>query len=669
MSSVCVESPHQDPQKQAKTRSSAFRPDIEGLRGIAVLLVVAFHVGIPGVSGGFLGVDIFFVLSGYLITGILVKEMGEKGTIRFFNFYARRVRRLLPASALTVISVLIAGVLLLSPLEMIGLSKTAFATSAYTSNVWFMHQAANYFAPEIETNPLLHTWSLAVEEQFYVMWPLIILLAFRSGSRNRLAIWMGIASAFSFGLCIWLTQTRQPWAFFGTPARAWEFGLGGLAALLSAAHLKQYAKLWAWIEWPALLGTLAAACYFSPRIGFPGYAAMLPVLGTAILLIAGLIHPGKSIPRMLSTPVLVFLGSISYSWYLWHWPLLVFISILIPHLSLLNRVGIAAVSLGIAFLTSRFFENPLRYKRYLVQRPRLSLGLGAVLTICGMTVAVLCHTVSIREASTPIQEQFTSATHDWDPEIQSCTSFFGDATVHECNFGNLESPATVVLFGDSHAEQWFPALKRVAKQRGFRLTTLVKSSCPSIDVPVFNPRIERIETECSVWRQKAMERIKQLHPMVVVIASSVGYVKGPGREGGYATLTNNQWREGTRAILTRLNSDRIPAILVRDTPRPGFNVPVCLSRAVSHNKKPAEACSVDQTSALDGPTWKAEQIAATGLSTVREVDLTDQFCDVDFCGPMRDGIVVYRDTNHITATFSVHLATVFSERAGLSLGR
>lgn len=666
MSSVCIESPHQDPQKQAETKSSAFRPDIEGLRGIAVLLVVAFHVGIPGVSGGFLGVDIFFVLSGYLITGILVKEMNKSGKIRFVQFYARRVRRLLPASALTVISVLIAGVLLLSPLEMIGLSKTAFATSAYTSNLWFMHQAANYFAPEIETNPLLHTWSLAVEEQFYVMWPLIILLAFRSGSRRRLAIWMGAVSAISFALCIWLTQTRQPWAFFGTPARAWEFGLGGLAALLSAAHLKQYARLWAWIEWPALVGTLAAACYFSPRIRFPGYAAMLPVLGTAILLIAGLIHPGKSIPRMLSTPVLVFLGSVSYSWYLWHWPLLVFVSIFIPYVPLLDRIGIAVISLAIAFLTSRFFEDPLRYKTYLVQRPRLSLALGMLVTICGMSVALLCHKASVTEGSTPLQVRFTSATHDWDPEIQSCTSFFGDAMVRECHFGNLESAATVVLFGDSHAEQWFPALKRIAKQKEFKLTTLVKSSCPSISVPVFNPRIERIETECSAWRQKALARIKELHPIAVVIASSIGYVKGPGREDGYATLTNNQWMDGTRSILSQLNDDQIPAILVRDTPRPGFNVPICLSRVASHGKNPAGACRIDQRLALGVPTWNAEQRAAAGLPTVKTLDLTDQFCAGNSCSPMRDGIVVYRDTNHITASFSTHLATIFGERAGLS---
>jgi peptidoglycan/LPS O-acetylase OafA/YrhL len=667
MSSVSVEAPHQDPQKQAKVRTEAFRPDIEGLRGIAVLLVVAFHIGIPGAGGGFLGVDIFFVLSGYLITGILVKEMSESGRIRFVNFYARRVRRLLPASALTVLSVLLAGLLLLSPLEMIGLSKTALATSAYTSNLWFLHQAANYFAPEIETNPLLHTWSLAVEEQFYVLWPLIIMLAFRSGSRRRLAIWMAIVSAISFALCVWFTRTHQPWAFFGTPARAWEFGLGGLTALLAVEHLRRYRTFWAWIEWAALIGTLGAACFFSPKMGFPGYAAMLPVCGTAILLAAGFFHSGKGVPHLLSFPPLQFFGSVSYSWYLWHWPLLVFAAIIIPKASFLDRVGAAVISLGIAFLTNRFFENPLRYKRYLMARPRLSLALGAFLTASGLGAAIACHGISIQAVNTAIQKQFAVAYNASRPDVENCTTGFGDATLGECHFGNLESASSVVLFGDSHAEQWVPALERIAKRKGLRLTTLMKSSCPAVRVPVFNPRIERVETECSVWRERGMARIKQLRPMAVVIASSVGYVKGPGREDGYATLTDSQWMTGTRSTLTKLTSEHIPTILVRDTPRPGFNVPICLSRAAFHGAHVESTCSIDKTTALAPTTWRAEQVAARGLSNVKTVDLSDQFCNRNVCDPIRDGMVVYRDANHITASFAAHLAPIFSERAGFGV--
>ncbi len=669
MSSLCVELPHQDPQKQAKVKSGSFRPDIEGMRGIAVLLVVAFHMGMPAARGGFLGVDIFFVLSGYLISGILVKEMSGSGRIRFAHFYARRVRRLLPTSALTVLSVLFAGLLLLSPIEMISLSKTAFATSAYTSNIWFLHQAANYFAPEIETNPLLHTWSLAVEEQFYVLWPLIIMLAFRSGSRRRLAIWMGIVSAVSFALCVWLTKTHQPWAFFGTPARTWEFGLGGLTALLTGEDLGRYTRFWTWIEWAALIGTLGAAFFFSSKIGFPGYAAMLPVCGTAILLAAGFFRSGKGVSRLLSLPLLQFFGSVSYSWYLWHWPLLVFAAILIPKASFPDRLGAAVISLGIAFLTTRFFENPLRYMRYMVARTRLSLALGALLTVCGMGAAIACHSISIEAANTPLQKQFAIASYALNPDIEACTVGFGDATLRECHFGNVNSTASVVLFGDSHAQQWFPALERIAKRRGFRLTTLMKSSCPSVRVPVFNPRIERVETECWVWREKAMARIKQLRPMAVVISSSVGYVKGPGRDDGYATLTYKQWMAGTRHTLVQLNTEGIPTILVRDTPRPGFNVPMCLSRAASHTGRLLSACRIDGRTALAATVWEAEQIAARGLSNVKTVDLSDQFCDGNSCDPVRDGLVVYRDTNHISASFAAHLAPILSERLGFSLPR
>ena len=229
---------------------SSFRPDIEGLRGLAVLLVVLFHSRVPGFNGGFVGVDIFFALSGYLITGLIVAEVEQTGTFSFRNFYARRVRRLLPASGLAVVGILLFGFVIYSPLEMASYAKWAIYTSLYISNYMFMRDAANYFAADVETNPFLHTWSLAIEEQFYLFWPALIVLSLSwLKSRRRLAVVLCVICIASFIFCVWLTRVRQPWAFFSLPSRVWEFSLGGMACLLGKPQLAQRSSMLKWLAW------------------------------------------------------------------------------------------------------------------------------------------------------------------------------------------------------------------------------------------------------------------------------------------------------------------------------------------------------------------------------------------------------------------------------------
>lgn len=241
---------------------TSFRPDVEGLRGIAILLVVLFHCAVPGFGGGFIGVDIFFALSGYLITNLIVNEIERNGRLNFRQFYARRVRRLLPASGLVVVATLLLGFALYSPLEQAAHASMARYTLLYISNYLFMHDAADYFGRDVATNPYLHTWSLAVEEQFYLFWPAVIALALhRAGTRRRAVIVLSVICIISFGLCVWLTRVRQPWAFFGSPARAWEFGLGGLASLVRKPALSarsSWIRPLSWTDW-ARLSRLDAA--------------------------------------------------------------------------------------------------------------------------------------------------------------------------------------------------------------------------------------------------------------------------------------------------------------------------------------------------------------------------------------------------------------------------
>jgi peptidoglycan/LPS O-acetylase OafA/YrhL len=219
---------------------AAKRADIEGLRGIAVLLVVLYHAGIPFVPGGYIGVDVFFVLSGYLITGLLIDEFEKTGRLDLLGFYARRARRLLPASCVMLLVVALVGTLVLSPLEMKPLAGTTLWTAVYSSNLWFLRFASSYFDPAADTNPLLHTWSLAVEEQFYMLWPVLILAVLRYGRGRRKLAWAMLAlAALSLGGAIYFTRTNQPWAFFFSPLRAWEFAVGGLAVMVPLEWLRR----------------------------------------------------------------------------------------------------------------------------------------------------------------------------------------------------------------------------------------------------------------------------------------------------------------------------------------------------------------------------------------------------------------------------------------------
>lgn len=268
-----------------QTRKDGFRPDIERMRGIAVLLVVLFHSRVPGFSGGFIGGDVFFALSGYLITGIILNEIAQRGKLSFRNFYARRARRLLPAAGLVVVFTLLLILFMYSPLELAKYAK--WGSYTYASNYMFLRDVSNYFASDVSTNPYLHAWSLAVEEQFYLFWPgLITLTLIATKARRHLAMVLVVMSAVSLAMCIWLTYYRAPWALFSLPTRAWEFGLGGLGFMLPTELLVRRKNLVTAIGWLGFLAVVAGAFLFTPQTAFPGFSALLPVLGTIAILLA-----------------------------------------------------------------------------------------------------------------------------------------------------------------------------------------------------------------------------------------------------------------------------------------------------------------------------------------------------------------------------------------------
>ncbi|MDQ6925823.1 MAG: acyltransferase, partial [Candidatus Eremiobacteraeota bacterium] len=455
---------------------SRFRADIEGLRGVAVLAVVCYHAGLVGWSGGFIGVDVFFVISGYLITGLLVKELERTGRVNLREFFARRIRRLLPASLVVLGATVAAASLLLSPGERVTVARTARATAAYASNLYFLVNASDYFASANDLNPLLHTWSLAVEEQFYLIWPLLLLAAFRGQHRRRaLAGLIAMVSVVSLAACVIYTRRNVSWAFFGTPFRAWEFGAGALVSLVPAT-LNVSASVRRSF---GVLGTVAIAgsvVLFTRATPFPGVAAMLPVAGTTAVLWAGS-NPTPRATRWLQIPPLTAIGRLSYSWYLWHWPVLVFGAVIWPEPSAAGRIALAAFSLGLATVSYVAVEQPIRLNRRVSARPRLTIVLAAASSVVWVVGASALRSAALRDAQAPAQRAIADAERIPGVYAAHCINDYGDATIHACSSGDPQGRPTVVLFGDSHAAQWAAALDVEARRRGWRLVLLLKSSC------------------------------------------------------------------------------------------------------------------------------------------------------------------------------------------------
>ncbi|MBV8732678.1 MAG: acyltransferase [Acidobacteriia bacterium] len=629
---------------------SDFRADIEGLRGIAVLLVVTYHCGLSFTSGGFVGVDVFFVLSGYLITGLLVSEVRETGGINLLEFYARRVRRLLPASALMLAATLVTAALFLAPQELHFAGRAARAAALYMSNVFFATNAADYFAPNVKSNPLLHTWSLAVEEQFYLFWPLLILSALQLfRSTKTLLAFQSAVTLVSFIACVYWTAAGGPFAFYQLPARAWEFGIGGMAVLLPRGSSKVPHILSRALSWFGLLAILASAAFMPGTANFPGWLALLPVLATAAILIAGADLPNCAAAPLLHSRPLQLLGKLSYSWYLWHWPFLVFSLALFPNITLAGKLTAALASLAVAAIAHYLFENPIRLHPSLLPRPAFCLGLAALVSVLSLTAASFSMRYASGLANSPPMKNIAAAATDISSmPREQCVALAQTSAVKTCVFGNATSPVRIVLFGDSHAIQWFNPLRRIAESHDWKLTTAVKSGCPATDIaPEGNIQFD---ASCAQWRAAAIRAIQHLRPSVVFVANASIYLGRP------SSITIRDWRGGTRRTLEALTAAGLEVVSVRDTPIPAFDVPNCLARSLRRSGSLSTACQMNRAAVLDPAIFEAEQAAAAGLPRIHFLDLTAQLCRANICAATQDGEAIYRDDNHLTGKAAERLA-------------
>jgi peptidoglycan/LPS O-acetylase OafA/YrhL len=633
------------------------------MRGIAVVLVVLFHCNVPAFRGGFIGVDVFFALSGYLITSLIVNEIGRNGKLCFSNFYARRARRLLPASGLVVVSTLVFGLFVYSPLELASYVKSSVYTSLYISNYLFIRDQANYFASDIAANPYLHTWSLAVEEQFYLFWPLMIVatLVFLKSKRN-LGIVLTVVCLFSFGICVWLTETREPWAFFSLPARAWEFALGGLTSQLSTQQLRAHARWVKAIGWLGLAVLITSGCVYSSRMSFPGFLALFPIVGTVAVLMDGASGIGSTLQTVLGSRPLQYLGMLSYSWYLWHWPVLLMAKACFPKLTWTGRLLPAAIALLLAQVTFWIIENPVRMSPFLVPRPAWSLSIALVVAVVGLSAAKLVGMKVGLDLKSAEQANIWAAAHDTRTLFDAhCLVPAGEWRTKECDYGDRDSNIAMVLFGDSHAEHWFPALNVIASGKHWRLTTILKASCPAARVKVYNSVLRREDTECYKWREAALSEIIKKSPRLVILSEKDAVVATRGLVGDPHKISPRTWEEGLRSTVSYLDSHGLDTLVIADIPRAQMDIPTCLSRAAAHSWASSD-CVIRRHLAINFEAEEAEGSALKNIPGAMLVDLADNFCPAETCKTIIAGEVVYRDSNHMASNFAKRLAPLLGQQ-------
>ena len=633
---------------------STFRPDIEGLRGMAVLLVVGCHCGIRWCAGGFVGVDVFFVLSGYLITGLLAAEYRTTSRIDLPRFFARRARRLLPGATLMLLAVTAIAAATLSPQEMEFTGRAARAAGLYMSNVFFDRGAADYFAPKVEGNPLLHTWSLGLEEQFYLVWPLLIMLAYRgSRPRQRSLTVLGAVVVFSFLLCLHATRVAPTVAFYELPARAWELAAGASLAILPASWTARGGRCAGAVGFGGVGLILGTAALLQGGGGFPGWIALFPVIGTLGVLFAGAVAPQCWMSVGLGTTPLQFIGSRSYSWYLWHWPFIVFAGILFPEITVYGKIAAVVAALLIAALTYRLVEQPVRQSRSFASRSALTLGAAAAAIALSVTASFSL--LSFGQAQRQQDRKYEligAASNDKGDLPSSCFSAGPSVEVKVCEFGARVPSPSMVLFGDSHAMQWFDPLLAAAKLEKWRLITVLKIGCAASDT---NPQhISAAADHCKQWRTRATQMIIGMHPSAVVMASYNG-VTLRGDDNPAPPLSADDVRSGTRRTLEELSHAGAPIVVLRDTPLPPFDIPACVARLQSRVES-GGSCDFDASVALNEAAHVAELDAADGLPNIYFLDMNDLICRGRYCPATQNGIPIYRDLNHMTATFTETLA-------------
>ncbi|CAN5608694.1 SGNH hydrolase domain-containing protein [soil metagenome] len=689
-----------------------FRGDIEGLRAIAVVIVVLFHARLGPFEGGFIGVDVFFVVSGFLITSLLLREAEAHGKVSLSAFWARRARRLLPASLVVIVATLIAARVLLNPLDQRDITDDAFAATFFAVNFVFGFLRVGYFASQQSPSPLLHYWSLAVEEQYYLVWPVVVTLIVHRGRRlfadpgsmrRRIGIVLALVWVPSFIACVTYSNDTE-WAFYMLPTRAWELATGAMVAVWLPQLRRMSKQVRAAIGWLALIGLAVATIGIEQvmTIGgkvmnYPSALALAPVLTTAALLAFGDVRRNVGPSRLLALAPLQWIGGRSYAIYLWHWPLLVIGEVRWGPLSASARAALALAAVGLAAVSYVIVENPVRHNPRLVASPSLGLRVGgamlvvaglasvasvafpesvagkgtaaaptlvtvaptlpsegtttipigppatvpandtvsgsksaAVLALRAANYAVLEEALSIEQVPANIDPPLFDAQAE-EPVIYSngCHLPVEVLVPRKCVYGDPNSTTRIVLFGDSHAAQWFPALSELADEHGWRLDVITKSGCPTALISQDNALRDG---RCDGWRKNVVEWVQREKPDLVVMAARA-----------YSYLRGDVWEEGLTDTVKQMRSSVGQILILGDTPDQHPIVPDCLAE----NLSTVTDCLSPRADGVNLDVLAAESDVAAAYNAHFE-PTTDWVCTLDGCPVIVGNLLMYRDDNHLT---------------------
>ncbi|WP_131101103.1 acyltransferase family protein [Streptomonospora litoralis] len=652
---------------------------MQGLRAVAVGLVLVYHVDHDLLPGGYIGVDVFFVISGFLITSLLLREAREHGRVSLSRFYARRIRRILPAASVVLAVTGVAAFWLLPAPRLAEIAKELAASAFYVENLLLADQSVDYLSAETAASPVQHFWSLAVEEQFYLLWPLLFagwaMLGLRSdqrlGRRRVVLAAAGTVLVASLVCSVVMTAADPQPAYFLPQTRMWELAAGGvLAVVLTRYGIGAVWARWA-LAWAGLAAIGWAAWTYSGQTPFPGIAAAVPVLGAAAVIAAGEHHPRYSAYGLLSSAPARFGGDISYALYLWHWPVIVFALSLreSDELPLLSGVAVVIASVLLAWGTKVAVEDPVRRHGLLRSgRAAAAFAVTAALVVGLIGAAQFARyewlrsvefdpVVHVGPAALGTSDPFGStdeqiypspvaANEDLPDVYDECQASPRLTTLQKCVYGPDEAETTVAVTGDSHAAQWVPALRKIAEEQGWRLHIYAKSSC-AFTLTTIELNGKGYD-ECAEWNKTVMEELTtDVKPDVVFTSSSVG---ADAADSATESESKLDIATGMSRLWGPLEDAGSQVVAIRDTPRTGERVPECVSR---HSRESPEC----MTATADAFSEQDPQlIAAANDEDAEVIDLSDEFCIGDTCPPVIGNVLVYRDSNHLTATYAELLA-------------
>nr|WP_316932029.1 acyltransferase family protein [Nocardioides marmotae] len=697
-------------QRPPDASRRGFRDDIQGVRALAVLAIMLYHAGLSPYPGGFVTLDVFFVVSGFLITHLLLKEVDRDGSVSLVRFYARRARRILPAATVVTVATLVASALWLGVVEAKDAATDALWTAFFAANIRFASEQTDYFAQDTAASPFQHYWSLAVEEQFYLVLPLLVVLAAwwatrgrRGGSvRSRAAVVLGTMTVASFAWSVHASEVSPETAYFSTFTRTWEFGVGALLAIIAPWLVRPLGARDRSLLAATGLAAVVVACFtVTEETAFPGYVALLPVLGTGAIMLAGAEWSGRPplVQRMLGIRPLRWVGDASYSLYLWHWPVfLIATQYLGRDLSLRGTAFAVLVTFALSWASYRFVETPFRTLSWSTRRTLqlypASLG---VVVAASLVAGFVVERSLVQDDAPPITvasqdggpsgERFSEdptvalvqasarAAREGDPvpselepglldlkgdkaDLGECE--YGAAPWRLCARGDTDAERTLVLLGNSHGRHWVPAFERIAEHAGWRTYYLVKSACTPARVESLHPKLDEPFDECTSFNRWAQKRVEKLQPDLVVIAGSAprGIVVDeevvkdrdrilPAMERGFADLVAD----------VQPHAERVAVL--GDAPKREREPADCLGRRGAT----LEDC-------LDRPSEAARRVTLAARDAAREagadfVDTQRWFCAGGVCPAVIGATITMRDLGHVTTAYSEQLAEPIGRALGI----